>query len=336
VNLAAGKPVLPSDSAEFAKQYFSKEEVSPGLLGRLTGVKPGIQYKLQNSGNLKKVLDKYVDYYAAPHEGYPSVDETEVKVPMGRHQQDIYNSIMNKAPWWTRYKVKRGLPPGRNELEPMRAFLSGVRQVSNTSEGFTTRKNEVESPKINEAFKFFKQQLAKDPSYKGVVYSNYINSGLKPYEKLLDKQHIPYGEFSGQVNPSVRDQMVRDYNANKIKALLISSAGAEGLDLRGTRLIQLLDPHFNTAKEQQIIGRGARFHSHDDLPVEKQNVLVQRYLAKPAPSMLDRLTFNSNPGGVDEYIRSIANRKDQMNREVVKLMNPPKNDYWFQHPPTDS
>lgn len=332
VNLAAGKNVLPNTARAFNQKYFKQEEVSPGILGKLMGVKPGIEQHLQSRNELKKVLDKYVDYYAAPHEGYPTVSEKEVQVPMGQHQQDIYNSIMGKAPWWVRWKVKNGLPPGRGELEPMRAFLGGVRQVSNTTQGFTTRKSELQQPKIDTAFRYLKQQMAKDPTYKGVVYSNYLNSGLKPYEQLLEKNKIPYGEFSGAVNPAQREQMVRDYNANKLKALLISSAGAEGLDLRGTRLIQMLDPHFNLAKERQIIGRGARFHSHDDLPPEKQNLLVQRYLAQPQPSFFDRMTFNKSPGGVDQYIRALANRKEQMNNEVLDMMTQGDNDYWAKNP----
>jgi SNF2 family DNA or RNA helicase len=332
VNLAAGKDVLPSSPGAFNQKYFKQEEVSPGILGKLMGVKPGVEQHLQNRDELKKVLDKYVDYYAAPHEGYPSVTEKEVAVPMGQHQQDIYNSIMGKAPWWVRWKVRNGLPPGKGELEPMRAFLGGVRQVSNTTSGFTTRKNELQQPKIDNAFRFLKQQMAKDPSYKGVVYSNYLQSGLKPYEQLLQKNNIPYGEFSGAVNPAQREQMVRDYNANKIRALLISSAGAEGLDLRGTRLIQMLDPHFNVAKEKQIIGRGARFHSHDDLPADKQNLLVQRYLAQPQPSFWDRMTFNKQPGGVDQYIRALANRKEQMNDEILHMMTEGDQNYWSRNP----
>ena len=322
VNFVANKRVLPDTPGEFNKEYFQPEEVAPSILQRLAGVTPGLQYKLKNAPKLKRILDKYVDYYPGSKEGYPSVNQEEVKVPMGKKQMDIYKTIMGQAPWWVRWKVRSGLPPGKGELETMRAFLSGVRQVSNTSAGFTTRRSDIEGPKIDHAFNYLNEQLHKDPTYKAVVYSNYLKSGLDPYKQQLNKYRIPYGEFSGDVNSAVRNQLVRDYNANKLKALLISSAGAEGLDLKGTRLIQLLEPHFNEEKEKQIIGRGVRFHSHDALPRDKQNVLVQRYLARPQASWLDRLLGHPEIKGADEYIRQIAIQKDQLNRQVMGLMNP--------------
>ena len=320
VNLAAGKDLLPTNPSDFRKQYVKTEEVSPGLLGRFSGIKPGQKYVLQNREELGKILSKYVDYYKPSLEGYPTVKEEEIRVPMGPNQQNLYNSILGKASWWTRYKVKHNIPPARGEMEGMKAFLSGPRQVSNTTNGFTVDPKQFESPKIQKAFDYFKEQLAKDPSYKGLVYSNYLQSGIKPYEELLRKNKIPYGEFSGDMPARAREQAVRDYNEGKLKALMISGAGAEGLDLKKTRLEQLLDPHWNLAKERQVIGRGARYKSHEGLPPEKQNVLVQRYFAQPAPSLLDRITFNSSPTGTDEYIHNLAKQKDQLNQEVTNLI----------------
>lgn len=320
VNLAANKRLLPTDKAEFNKEYVNQREVKPPLYQRLFGVQPGIDYELKNQAKLKNILNRYVDYQAGSTEGFPQVKDETVKVPMGDRQMDVYKSILGKAPLWTRWKVKSGLPPGKGEFESMRAFLSGARQVSNTTQGFTTRPSEVQSPKIDRAFRYFQQQAKANPRYKAVVYSNYLNSGLNPYKQLLDRSRIPYGEFSGDVSPAVRNQMVADYNANKLKALLVSSAGSEGLDLKGTRLVQILEPHFNEEKEKQIIGRGARYQSHAMLPTNEQNVLVQRYMAQPQASFLDRIMGNSNIRGTDEYIRAMAEQKNRLNSQILDLM----------------
>ena len=103
-------------------------------------------------------------------------------------------------------------------------------------------------------------------------------------------------------------------------SLLISSAGAEGLDLKGTRLIQLLEPHFNEEKEKQIIGRGIRYGSHAALSPEQQHVLVQRYLAQPQGGWLDRLFGKNTTRGADEYIRNLALQKSQLNNQVQELL----------------
>lgn len=320
VNLVANKRLLPTDKAGFNDEYVNEKEVSPPFYQRWLGVQPGIDYELKNQSKLRNILNRYVDYQSGTTEGFPQVKDETIKVPMADHQMDVYKSIMGKAPLWTQWKVKSGLPPGRGEFDSMRAFLSGARQVSNTTQGFTTRANNVQSPKIDRAFKYFQQQARANPRYKAVVYSNYLNSGLNAYKQQLDQNRIPYGEFSGAVSPAVRNQMVADYNANKLRALLVSSAGSEGLDLKGTRLVQILEPHFNEEKEKQIIGRGARYQSHAMLPTDEQNVLVQRYMAQPQASFMDRIMGNSDVRGTDEYIRAMAQQKNRLNSQLLELM----------------
>lgn len=318
VNLAAGRSVLPADRASFDKRYVATEKVRPPLLQQLMGVKPGTRQVLQNRGELKRILKQYVDYHPNSAKGFPRSTEETVRVPMAAGQTDIYNAIMGKAPRWVRWKVKAGLPPGRGEFEAMRAFLTGARQVSNTSREFT--RNKEEAAKVDSAFQFFRRKATSDPNYKAVVYSNYLRSGLQPYKERLTRANIPFGEFSGTMDRKVRDDMVRQYNANKLRALLISSAGAEGLDLKGTRLIQLLEPHFNEEKEKQIIGRGIRYGSHAALPSAQQHVLVQRYLAQPRGGWFDRLFGNATTRGADEYIRNLALQKSQLNNQVQELL----------------
>jgi len=239
---------------------------------------------------------------------------------MGPKQMEVYKSILGAAPWWVRQKVKWNLPPGKGELEKMRAFLTGARQVSNTNAEFTKNKANVESEKIQAAFKHLQQQIKNNPRYKAVVYSNYLKSGLAPYKELLEKNKIPYGEFSGEINDKVRNDLVKQYNANKLKALLISSAGAEGLDLKGTRLVQLLEPHFNEEKEKQIIGRAIRYMSHAGLRPEEQNVSIQKYMAQPRGGWFDRLMGRETVRGTDEYIRNIALQKDELNKQLIQIL----------------
>lgn len=318
VNLAAGKTVLPTDRAGFSERYIQTQKVNPPILQRLMGVKPGVKQVLKNTGELRGILKKYVDYHPKSTVDFPSSTEEVVKVPMGGGQTDIYNAIMGKAPRWVRWKVKAGLPPGKGEFEKMRAFLTGARQVSNTSRGYD-RRNE-ESAKIDSAFGYLQQQLKKDPNYKAIVYSNYLQSGLAPYADKLRKAGIPFGEFSGAMGKATRDEVVRQYNDNKLRTLLLSSAGAEGLDTKATSLVQLLDPAWNKAKEEQIIGRAIRYKSHSMLPEEKRRVHIQRYLAQPKSSWLSAVLGKPVDKGVDEYIRNIALNKDDLSRQMEDLV----------------
>jgi hypothetical protein len=66
-------------------------------------------------------------------------------------------------------------------------------------------------------------------------------------------------------------------NGNKVKVVLISKAGSEGIDLKFIRQVHILEPWYNMNRIEQIIGRAVRNFSHKDLPFEKRNVEIFMY-----------------------------------------------------------
>jgi SNF2 family DNA or RNA helicase len=319
INIASGKEILPERKPEFDQEYVGQKTVFPSVFHRMLGVSPGQELHVKNKEYLRKVFHKMIDYHAGNAEGFPDMKDETVKVPMGKEQQYVYKAVMKDLPWYLRLKVSAGLPPNKKDLDKLIPFLSGARMISNSNQGFTKDPTKVESPKIDKAFDYLKSKLTEDPDYKGVVYSNYLNNGINEYKRKLDDAKIPYGEFSGEVNDKVRNNLVKDYNANKIRALLLSSAGGEGLDLKGTRLVQLMEPHFNLEKIKQLIGRSARYKSHEGLPKDKQNVLVQHYLSTLNPGMIDKLR-RKTPTSTDEYLQNMSDEKDKLNQEFIKLI----------------
>jgi superfamily II DNA or RNA helicase len=318
INVAAGKEIMPERRPEFEKEYIAQKTIFPSFAHRVLGVRPGQELSIKNKDYLKAVFGKLVDYHGGSDEGFPDVKNEVVKVPMGEKQQQIYKALMKELPWHMRLKVRAGLPPDRKELDKLIPFLSGARMISNSTDGFD-KADQVQSPKIEAAAKYLQQKIQEDPTYKGLVYSNYLGSGVAPYKKILEQNNIPYGEFTGEINDKLRNQLVQDYNNNKLKALLVSSAGGEGLDLKGTRLVQLLEPHFNNEKIKQVIGRAARYRSHESLPEDKRNVLIQHYLSTLNPGILDKLR-RKTPTSTDEYLQNLADQKEQLNNEFIKLI----------------
>jgi superfamily II DNA or RNA helicase len=63
-------------------------------------------------------------------------------------------------------------------------------------------------------------------------------------------------------------------DGNKIKVVLISKAGSEGVDFKFIRQVHVIEPWYNMNRTEQIIGRGVRNFSHKDLPFEKRNVQI--------------------------------------------------------------
>ncbi len=325
VNTVAQEDILPMSESGFEQSYMTKEKVQAPLLAKIfEGAKDSSKKVIneRKKKDLAKILNKYIDYYPGSKEGFPEVKQTTVSVPMSTQQERIYDTIMGKAPWTVRTMVKYNLPPSKSDITHLRAFLNGARLVSDSTAGFVPEGKEVVSSKIDTAFKHLKDKLDSDKTYKGIVYSNFINSGVNEYKKRLDANKIPYGEFTGEVKSSIRDNLVKKYNENKLRVLLLSSAGAEGLDLKGTRMVQVLEPHFNNEKIKQVIGRAARYQSHAALPKEKQNVLVENYLStKPwKDSWWNRLWGIEKPTSTDEYLKNMAEQKEKLNDQFLDLV----------------
>jgi SNF2 family DNA or RNA helicase len=320
INLAAGKQVLPGYRKDFESKYIATKKISPGFFGKLRGVSEGEVPVLNptKANELSNVFKQYVDYYPGSVTDFPDVKIEDVKVPMTKEQLAVYDSVIGSAPAWVRAKVLAGLPPSKKESKDLNAFLGAARQVANSTRGHSTRG--IYEPKIDVASQNLQKFLGEHERNKAVVYSNYLDTGINPYKEKLDRMGIQYGEFTGDISPKERDRLVREYNENKLKVLLLSSAGGEGLDLKGTRLMQVLEPHWNIEKIKQVQGRGARYKSHVDLPPELQNMVVQRYLAtRPESSVAERLGLKKPGGAVDEYLQRLSSDKETLIKQFQGL-----------------
>jgi hypothetical protein len=63
-----------------------------------------------------------------------------------------------------------------------------------------------------------------------------------------------------------------------IKVLMITASGSEGINLRNTRYVHIMEPYWNPTRIEQVIGRARRICSHTNLPEDLQTVIVFIYL----------------------------------------------------------
>jgi hypothetical protein len=63
-----------------------------------------------------------------------------------------------------------------------------------------------------------------------------------------------------------------------IKVLMITSAGSEGINLKNTRYVHIMEPYWHPVRVEQVIGRARRICSHQSLPKELQTVEVFIYI----------------------------------------------------------
>ena len=104
-------------------------------------------------------------------------------------------------------------------------------------------------------------------------------------KKGRGKKMPKFAIISGEVSADIRAEIIKSWNSaeNKygevIKILIITSTGAEGLDLKYGRRIHILEPFWNMARIEQVIARIVRFRSHADLPATDRNVQPYIYMS---------------------------------------------------------
>jgi len=126
----------------------------------------------------------------------------------------------------------------------------------------------------NGKFDYIRSNILKPGVSGNIIFSNWLDFGVKVIEKFLKEQGVTYAVVSGETPIKDRKTYVDQYNAGKINTLVISAAGGTGLDLKGTQNIVILDPVWNASQLDQIIGRGVRYKSHAHLPKSMQKVNI--------------------------------------------------------------
>lgn len=148
---------------------------------------------------------------------------------------------------------------------------------------------------------------------KQLIYSSFVtNAGIDLFAKYISlhgwskyklddnvinkavyKKMKKYIIISGNIESDDRDKLIEkfnhDSNANGeiISMILISGAGAEGLDLKAIRNIHIMEPYWNWARIEQVVGRGNRYKSHIQLPKTQWTIQVYIYLSDYPTNIID-------------------------------------------------
>lgn len=98
-------------------------------------------------------------------------------------------------------------------------------------------------------------------------------------------------------------------DGSRVRVLIISSAGSEGINLRAVRHVHVMEPYWNQNRTDQVIGRARRLCSHADLPLEERDVTVHTYIAVTPDGAVT----------TDEHIRGIARQKEDILAQVYDV-----------------
>ena len=149
----------------------------------------------------------------------------------------------------------------------------------------------------------------KIKGHQSIIFTNWIEFGIDIITDILKNNNFKFKVISGDTDAYYRDEYVKKYNKGKIQVLLITRAGSEGLDLKNTKNVVILDPVWNPAGMEQIIGRAIRYNSHISLPIEQRHVDIWVLLLVENGISKDNLKL-SRSGDVLLYM--IIKRKEKI------------------------
>jgi SNF2 family DNA or RNA helicase len=254
---------------------------------------------------------KFKDYFKCKISIFtPNKKETEAFYPRSRIHEIFIQMTYN---YERKYLEVENNMSDEKIFQNPKIFYNGVRRASNKID------SDRAAPKIRWIRNFFNEHV----SGKCVIFSHWLESGIMTIILLLTKLKIKHMYIDGSMSIHDRKEAVNQYNSNNIRVLLISKAGGEGLDLKETRYMILLEPGWNPAISEQVIGRGIRFKSHYHLPPTRQLVDVYRlYLVKRTEiEHLDTLVDTKKKWSVDLYLRALSIDKKHIINNIMEQLS---------------
>ena len=148
------------------------------------------------------------------------------------------------------------------------------------------------------------------------ILRNIYNSQWKTLPPLMTEQ--------------LKKMAANNFMGDIVKIMMITSSGAEGINLKNTRFVHIVEPYWHMVRLEQVIGRARRICSHQDLENSLRTVKVFLYMSTFSEeqrvsdknkellindvSKLDKKT----PLTTDESLYEIARIKDTINQQLLK------------------
>lgn len=321
-------PLMDATVGREANTIGSRADFNRKYITKLRGGKWGSSKKntvttVSNRGKLSKALKNRVHYvsHADMAAALPPVSMETISTPMTKEQKKLYLYAYRDLPPIIRTKIRKNIPVSQKEMSGIFSRMMQARKVMTDPAAMDVNYEGSDpysySPKVKRVIDDLSAHLIESRKNKAVIYGNLIDSQLDSVRESLDRKHIPYATYFGTGNKGnatqQRKESLGQYMSGKKRVLLISGAGGEGLDLKGSSMLQMLEGHYNPEKIRQAEARVRRMGDHPDKPI-----LIKRYVSTLPQGGFDKFLSvfgKKHPTSIDEYIYTVADRKDKLNQE---------------------
>jgi len=124
------------------------------------------------------------------------------------------------------------------------------------------------------------------------TFALYTGTESKEEKEIIRK--IYNGEWDNlslSLSNKLREIARNNNRGEIIKVLMITASGSEGINLRNTRYVHIMEPYWNPARIEQVVGRASRICSHNDLPESLKTVEVFLYLMTFSKEQLEKASI---------------------------------------------
>jgi hypothetical protein len=325
LELASGGEQPIKTKKQFRKHHIKRRpSAARGVFGGKT-----YEERLVNQMKLKASVGATIHYIEdLDASKKPAKDVETVEVNMSKGQMKLYRMSMKGIDPVIRKKIAEGQPVSQQQALNIFTRLMRARQVSNSmhlaSAHMTPAQAAEETPKIKKILDDATGHIKKTPDAQIIMYTNLVHGGVDVLEAGLKQRGISYGIFAGRgvkgVTEETRQKAVENYLAGKNKVIVITGAGAEGLSLGNTTLVQLVDGHYNPERIAQAEARGVRAGGLSHRPIEERRVRVKRYVSTLPKTFWQRITFQEPEKSVEQFVYRTAERKRRLNRELRDVL----------------
>lgn len=194
--------------------------------------------------------------------------------------------------------------------QQMRTILNGPDAFYSTSRQFTNTIDDFKK------LKAVAKMIKKQKNSRNIIYLAFVENGVKELRKIMKDMGLNSMVVSGNEGAREKQTAVTSYNNGTIRNIIITKAGAEGLDLKRTTNIFIVDQTWNESTRSQIIGRGIRYKSHVDLPLKDRVVNVYNVFniypsEKEFISKIVKINNDAKFSILTQVIKSQKNEKDK-------------------------
>ena len=145
-----------------------------------------------------------------------------------------------------------------------------------------------------------------------------------------------WSNFSEPLLSQLRSLGDNNFNGDICKLLMITSSGAEGINLKNVRYVHIMEPYWHPVRIQQVIGRARRICSHRDLPIEKQTIETFLYIIKFTANQIaskeyKEITANDKNITSDERLLQIMDNKTRINHSLIEILKETSIDCTLHH-----